>query len=61
MRDPAYTKRLILAHPDRFVYARDYFDNELSPFIDSLGLPEDVSEAFYHGKAERLAAPVKAP
>ncbi|MBO6052574.1 MAG: amidohydrolase family protein [Clostridia bacterium] len=58
-RDPDYTKRLILAHPDRFVYARDYFDNELALFIDGLGLPEDVREAFYHGNAERLAAPVK--
>ncbi|MBR5365084.1 MAG: amidohydrolase family protein [Clostridia bacterium] len=59
-RDPDYTKRLILAHPDRFVYARDYFDNELAPFIDGLGLPGDVLEAFYHGNAECLAAPVKA-
>ncbi len=54
-RDPAYTKRLILQHPDRFVYARDYFDNELSGFIDGLGLPQEVLEAFYHGNAERLA------
>ncbi|MBQ3708363.1 MAG: amidohydrolase family protein [Clostridia bacterium] len=54
-RDPAYTKRLILRHPDRFVYARDYFDNELSGFIDGLGLPQEVLEAFYHGNAERLA------
>ena len=58
-RDPEYTKNLILAHPDRFVYARDYFDNELAPFIDGLGLPAEVLEAFYHGNAERLAAPVK--
>ncbi|MBQ3859820.1 MAG: amidohydrolase family protein [Clostridia bacterium] len=58
-RDPAYTKKLILAHPDRFVYARDYFDDGLAEFIDALGLPEDVREAFYHGNAERLAAPVR--
>ena len=58
-RDPDYTKALMLAHPDRFVYARDYFDNDLAEFIETLSLPEDVLEAFYHGNAERLAAPEK--
>ncbi len=54
-RDPDTARRLILAHPDRFVYARDYFDNGLALFIDGLGLPEEVLESFYHGNAERLA------
>lgn len=53
-RDPEYTKKLIEAHPTRFVYARDYFDNKLSEFIDGLGLPSDVLEKFYHENAERL-------
>lgn len=53
-RDPEYTRRLFLKHPDRFVYARDEFTNRLSEFIDTLGLPEDVLELFYHGNLERL-------
>jgi len=57
-RDPEYTRKLILTYPDRFVYARDFFDNNLSPFIDGLNLPEEVLEKFYHGNAERLVAPV---
>lgn len=60
-RDPEYTRKLILAHPDHFVYARDMFGNELSPFIDSLGLPEDVFEKFYHGNIERLLPAVADP
>lgn len=54
MRDPAYTKKLMETFPDRFVYARDNFDNKLSPYIDSLGLKDEILEAFYHGNAERL-------
>jgi len=58
-RDPAYTKKLMLAHPDRFVYARDYFDNDLAGFIDALDMPEDLLEQFYHGNAERIIPAVK--
>lgn len=53
-RDPEYTRKLMERHPDRFIYARDYFDNNLSPFIDSLGLPEDNMNMFYHGNLERI-------
>ena len=59
-RDPAYTRALMLAHPDKFIYARDYFDNELAQFIDTLELPEALLEQFYHGNAERITPPVKA-
>ena len=57
-RDPDYAKTLIEAFPTRFLFARDYFDNRLSEFIDGLGLPEDVLEKFYHENAERLVPPV---
>ncbi len=53
-RDPEYTRRLLLKHPDRFVYARDYFDNIHQELLDSLDLPADVSELIYHSNAERL-------
>jgi len=59
-RDPSYTKKLILTYPTRFVYARDYFDNNLAAFIDNLELPDDVLERFYHGNAESITPPDKA-
>ncbi len=60
-RDPEYTKKLMLQHPDRFVYARDDFDNHLAEFIDTLDLPADVLEKFYHENAERLLPEIKEP
>jgi len=53
-RDSEYTKKLIMTFPDRFVYARDNFEIQLAPFIDSLGLSQDVLEMFYHKNIERL-------
>ncbi len=58
-RDTEYTKKLIMAHPDRFIYARDEFSNNLSELIDGLGLPEDILEMFYHGNIERLIGETK--
>ena len=52
--DPEYTKKLMTTYPDRFIFARDGFTNQLSEFIDTLGLPQDVLENFYHGNIERL-------
>lgn len=53
-RDPEYTKKLMCAHPDRFVYARDSFSTDLAIFYDSLELPTEMKELFYHGNIERL-------
>lgn len=53
-RDPEYTKELMPKFPDRFIYARDEFGNDLSEFIDSLGLPENILEGFYHKNLEAL-------
>ncbi len=57
-RDLDYTRKLILAHPDRFVYARDYFDNVHQQLFNSLGLPKNVLEMIYHENAERLVPPI---
>lgn len=57
-RDLDYTDRLINRFPDRFVYARDYFDNIHQELIEELNLPQDVKELIYHGNAERLVRPV---
>lgn len=53
-RDPDYTYKLMNRFPDRFVYARDYFDNIHQELIEKLNLPQDVKELVYHGNAERL-------
>ncbi len=53
-RDPEYTKRLMLSHPDRFIYARDDFNNYLAEFMDTLNMPADFLEGFYHGNIEKL-------
>ena len=57
-RDPEYTIKLMLRHPDRFVYARDGFTSELSEYVDTLNLPEDVRKLFYHGNILRLIGEV---
>jgi predicted TIM-barrel fold metal-dependent hydrolase len=53
-RDLDYTYRLICRFPDRFLYARDYFDNAHQELIEKLSLPQDVLELLMHGNAERL-------
>ena len=55
-RDLDYTYKLICRFPDRFLYARDYFDNIHQELIEKLSLPADVKELVYHGNAERLTA-----
>lgn len=57
-RSPEYTKKLMLAFPDRFVFGRDCYDDDLSRFIDSLGLPQKNLSMFYHENAERLIGKV---
>jgi predicted TIM-barrel fold metal-dependent hydrolase len=53
-RDTEYSKELMLAHPDRFVFARDNFESELITLVDGFGLPEDVREMFYSKNLLRL-------
>jgi len=53
-RDPEFTKDLLLEFQDRFLYARDYFDNKHQEFLNSLGLPEEVLTKLYSGNALSL-------
>ncbi|MBQ3140923.1 MAG: amidohydrolase family protein, partial [Clostridia bacterium] len=53
-RDLDYTRKLMLRFPDRFCYARDYFDNVHQELIEMLQLPADVKELIYAGNALRL-------
>ncbi len=53
-RDLDYTVRLINAHPDRFCFARDYFDSDLAALLEKLPLSAEVKEMIYHKNAESL-------
>ncbi|MBE7031654.1 MAG: hypothetical protein E7401_01670 [Ruminococcaceae bacterium] len=53
-RDKEYTRYLIEEFQDRFVFGRDNFDNNLSEFIDSLGLSEEIREKFYYKNIEKI-------
>lgn len=57
-RDLEYTYQLMTRFPDRFLYARDYFDNGHQELIEQLGLPADVKEMVYAQNAERLVRPL---
>lgn len=57
-RDLDYSYRLINRFPDRFVYARDYFDNQHQELIERLELPADVKALVLGGNAERLVRPL---
>lgn len=54
-RDTAYTKNLIMQYPDRFLYARDCFNNSHADLIESLCLPEDVKEKIFSKNFLRIA------
>jgi predicted TIM-barrel fold metal-dependent hydrolase len=53
-RDPEFAKEFLVEFQDRIVYARDDFDNRHQPFIQSLGLSNEVLEKIYHANAEKL-------
>ena len=53
-RDIGYTKMLMEAYSDRFIFARDEFTNRLDGFIRTLGLSNDILERFYHKNLEKL-------
>ncbi len=53
-RDPVFAKEFILEFQDRFLYARDYFDNQHQEFLYELNLPKEVLEKVFHKNAEKL-------
>lgn len=54
-RDPAFAKDFLLEFQDRILYGRDYFDNRMQEFLNSLELPEAVLVKIYAENALRLA------
>ncbi|HEY3298627.1 MAG TPA: amidohydrolase family protein [Armatimonadota bacterium] len=53
-RDPEFTKDWLIEFQDRVLYARDDFDNHHQPFLNELGLPEEVLTKIYSGNALKM-------
>ncbi len=53
-RDPAFAKDFIIEFQDRLLFGRDYFDNRLREFLESLSLPVDVLRKIYSENALKL-------
>jgi len=53
-RDVEFTKDFILEFQDRLLYGRDYFDNRMQDFLNSLDLPAPVLAKLYAENALRL-------
>ncbi|MEZ4678912.1 MAG: amidohydrolase family protein [Caldilineaceae bacterium] len=54
-RDREFSKDFLLEFQDRLLYGRDYFDNRLQEFLNSLDLPEVALRKIYAENALRLA------
>jgi len=53
-RDPAFARDFCIEFQDRLMFARDYFDNRLQEFLNSLALPRSVMDKIYAGNALKL-------
>ncbi len=53
-RDPEFARDFLIEFQDRLLYGRDYFDNRLQEFLNSLGLPDKVLDKIYSGNALKL-------
>ena len=53
-RDPSFALDFVLEFQDRLLFARDYFDNRLQAFLQSLDLPAPVAAKIYSENALRL-------
>lgn len=52
--DPAVARDLLLRHPDRFLFGRDYYGSDLIDFLKTLDLPSDVWRKIGIENAQRL-------
>ena len=56
-RDPKHAVKFITRYADRLLFGRDYYEQDLHDFLQTLPLPVDVVEKIYWQNAERLVAP----
>src|SRR4029078_6552655 len=53
-RDPDNARDFLTTYRDRVLFGRDYADDRLRPFLQELGLADDVLAAIFSGNALRL-------
>jgi predicted TIM-barrel fold metal-dependent hydrolase len=53
-REPEYSRQFLTEYSDRLLFARDYYEQDLHKFLQTLDLGEDVTEKIYHRNAEKL-------
>ncbi|MCC7517798.1 MAG: amidohydrolase family protein [Verrucomicrobiae bacterium] len=53
-RDPAHAKRFLDRHQERLLFGRDFPDQNLHNFLQTLDLSREITEKIYHRNAERL-------
>jgi len=53
-RDPVHAVKFLTRYSDRLLFARDYYEQDLHNFLQTLDLPEDVTEKIYYRNAETL-------
>jgi predicted TIM-barrel fold metal-dependent hydrolase len=53
-RDPKHALQFATRYADRLLFGRDYYEQKLHDFLQTLALPADVVEKIYWRNAERL-------
>lgn len=56
-RDPAHAVKFVTRYADRLLFGRDYYEQDLHAFLQTLDLPAEIIEKIYWQNAERLVAP----
>lgn len=53
-RDPQHAVQFLTRYQDRLLFARDYYEQDLHKFLQTLKLPSEITEKLYHRNAEKL-------
>ena len=56
-RNPAHALKFVNRYADRLLFARDYYEQDLHCFLQTLELAKEVREKIYFQNAERLLSP----
>lgn len=58
-RDPEHALKFITRYADRLLFGRDYYEQDLHKFLQTLPLSQEITDKIYWKNAERLVAPPK--
>ena len=56
-RDPEHAVSFVTRYADRLLFGRDFYEQDLHNFLQTLPLSQEVIEKIYWQNAERLVAP----